>query len=56
MFGKIMDARGWTLKQVLWGESWLNLLMESADQLRYTKTKPSITVDNIEDLRNALGR
>jgi hypothetical protein len=55
IFGKIMDTRGWTRDQVLWGESWINLMLQNADQARYVKQK-SRYVDNIEELREAMGR
>lgn len=56
LFGKIMDTRGWTLKQVLWSESWANLMMSFADAPRYVKGSRSVTIDNIGDLRKALGK
>lgn len=55
IFGKIMDARGWTRDQVLWGESWVNLMLQNADQARYVKQK-SKHIDNIDELREAMGR
>jgi len=54
IIGKIMDTRGWTREQVLWGDSWINQVIESADQPRYVKSK-SISVDNIDDLKRAIG-
>jgi hypothetical protein len=55
IIGKIMDARGWTREQVLWGESWINLMLQNADQARYVKQK-SRHIDNIDELREAMGR
>lgn len=55
IFGKIMDTRGWTREQLLWGESWINLMLENADQARYVK-QASKHVDSIDELREALGR
>jgi hypothetical protein len=55
IFGKIMDTRGWTREQVLWGESWINLMLQNADQARYVKQK-SRHIDSIDELREALGR
>jgi len=55
IFGKIMDTRGWTRDQVLWGESWINLMLQNADQARYVKQK-SRHIDNIDELKEALGR
>jgi hypothetical protein len=56
LLGKIMDARGYTLKQVLWGESWINLMMEYSDSPRYVKGTRAATFDNVDDLKKALGR
>ncbi len=56
LLGKIMDARGWTLNQVLWDESWINLMMEFSDAPRYVKGTRSVTFDNVDDLKKALGR
>lgn len=56
VIGKIIDARGYSLHHILWEESWVNLMMQFADSPRYVKGKRSITVDNVEDLKKALGR
>ena len=53
--GKIMDARGWTLDQVLWGDSWINLLLQNADQPKYVK-RSGLRIDGAEALREAMGR
>lgn len=55
VIGKIMDTRGWTRDQVLWGESWINLMLQNADQARYVKPKTK-HVDTIDELKEALGR
>ena len=54
--GKIMDTRGWTREQVLWGDSWINLLMQQADQAKYVKKSNSLKIDSKEALKEALGR
>jgi len=55
VIGKIMDTRGWTREQVLWGESWISLIMQQVDQAKYVKKK-ALTVDGAEALREAMGR
>ena len=57
MFGKIKDTRGYTHKGLLWGTSWLNLLMEAADAPRYVKGKKAAPViETKEQLYAALGK
>ena len=50
-----MDTRGWTREQVLWDESWVNLMLQNADQARYVK-QHSRRIDSIDELREAMGR
>jgi hypothetical protein len=40
----------------LWGEAWINLLMEMADAPRYTKKKHVPSFEGSEQLKQALGR
>jgi len=55
--GKIKDTRGYSRKQALWGESWINMLMEAADAPRYVKgKKPAPVIETKEDLDRVLGR
>lgn len=54
--GKIKAERGYTHAHVLWGETWLNLLMESADAPRYTKKQHIPVVDGANELKERLGR
>ncbi|HHU96831.1 MAG: hypothetical protein QM237_10915 [Bacteroidota bacterium] len=56
MIGHIKRERGYTHDQVLWGESWLNLLMENADAPRYSKKEQIPVVDGAGGLKEALGR
>lgn len=54
--GNIKRERGYTHDYVLWGESWINLLMESADAPRYSKKQHIPVVDGVDGLRERLGR
>lgn len=55
VFGRIMTERGYTRKQVLWGDSWINLLMESADAPRYVSGKPRAPIaENSDDIKRIL--
>ena len=57
--GNIKREFGYTLDYVLWGESWINLLMQQSDAPRYTKSrqKRSIsTASGASDLKKMLGR
>ena len=57
MLGKIKDARGYTSEQALWGDSWINLLMEAADAPRYVKGRKAAQVaETKEDLEKITGR
>lgn len=57
MLGKIKDTRGYTPNEVLWGDSWINILMEAADAPRYvTGTRPAPVVKSKEELDEILGR
>jgi len=58
MIGQIKDKRGYTHDQLLWDTSWLNLLMEAADQPRYIKGAPRKVVpvaETAEDIKLKLG-
>lgn len=55
--GKIMSERGYTREQVLWGDSFLNMLMESADSPKYVKGhKPAPIANSTEDIKRILKR
>lgn len=54
--GRIKAERGYTHEHVLWGESWVNLLMEQADAPRYVKKRNIPIVDGAAALRERLGR
>jgi hypothetical protein len=42
---------------VLWNESWINLLMQQADAVRYINGKrPAPVIESKEDLDRILGR
>lgn len=57
VLGRIMSERGYTREQVLWKNSWINLLMESADAPKYIKGSPPAPVaSSKEDLDRILGR
>ena len=53
--GRIKAERGYTHEYVLWGESWINLLMETADQPRYVKGSAPV-VSGADGLKEALNR
>ncbi len=53
--GKIMSERAYTRHQVLWKDSWINLLMESVDAPRYVKGKrPAPIAESSEDIKRIL--
>lgn len=54
--GRIKAERGYTHEYVLWGESWVNLLMETADQPRYVKGDKAPVVNSAEGLRKLIKR
>jgi len=57
LIGKIKDTRGYNRQQALWGDSWVNILMEAADAPRYVKgKKPAPVIETREDLDRVLGR
>lgn len=56
LLGKIKIERGLTHKDLLWEENWINLLLENADQPRYSKETPSVIANGAEELKNILGR
>lgn len=57
VLGRIMTERGYTREHVLWHNSWINLLMESADAPKYMKGKPPAPViSSEEELHNLLGK
>ncbi|HMM16314.1 MAG TPA: hypothetical protein PKC47_02120 [Petrimonas sp.] len=53
--GNIKRERGYTSDQVLWGESWINLLMESADAPRYTKKRNTPIIESTDQLDKMFG-
>jgi hypothetical protein len=54
--GRIKVERGYTQEQVLWGEAWINLLLETADAPRYTREKHTPIVESTEELTNIFGK
>lgn len=55
LFGQIMNERGYTKKQLLWGDSWLNMMMENADAPRYIRGKrPAPVANSSEDIKRIL--
>ncbi|HBX44479.1 MAG TPA: hypothetical protein DEG28_01100 [Porphyromonadaceae bacterium] len=56
LLGEIMKERGYTHDYVLWGVSWINLLMERADAPRYTKKQFAPFVDGAGGLKQRLRR
>jgi len=54
-FGQLMNERGYTRRQLLWGDSWINILMESADAPRYMKgSRPAPVAESSEDIKRIL--
>ena len=57
ILGRIMNERGYTREEVLWHNSWINLIMETADAPKYMKGKPPAPVVSSKDeLDKILGR
>lgn len=56
IIGQIKEKRGYTHDDVLWGTSWLNILMETSDAPRYVKGRKIPVVETAEQLRQILGR
>jgi hypothetical protein len=57
LIGKIKDTRGYTSREALWGDSWVNMIMEAADAPRYIRGKRAAPViETKEDLDRVLGR
>ncbi len=54
--GRIKSERGYTHEQVLWGEAWINLLMETADAPRYTRKKRTPIIESTEELNKLFGK
>ena len=55
VLGQIKDKRGYTDEQVLWGQSWIKLMLEMADAPRYVKGgKQAAMFENAEQLKKAL--
>lgn len=54
--GNIKKEYGYTLEYVLWGESWINLLMQQSDSPRYSKSQPKHKAESADDLKQLLGR
>lgn len=54
--GRIAEQRGWTFNQVLWNDSWVNLVIANADQPRYVKGQQAQHVNSIDELKRAMGR
>lgn len=55
LIGQLKEKRGYTHKQVMWGQSWLMYMLELADQPRYTRKQEVITYDNTEQIKEHLG-
>lgn len=60
LLGQIKRERGYTHEYLLWGESWINILLEGADQPRYDPdAAPEERIewyDGAGDLRKSFGR
>ena len=54
--GKLKIERGFSHNYILCDESWINILMESADQPRYVKGNSAPVVDGADELKQRLGR
>jgi hypothetical protein len=54
--GRIKSERGYTHEYVLWGEAWINLLMETADAPRYTRKKHTPIIESAEELDKIFGK
>lgn len=55
--GNIKREFGYTLKYVLWEESWINLLMQQSDAPRYSKQgSRGLAAEGANDLKKMLGR
>ncbi len=55
LIGQIKAERGYTHDHLLWGEAWINILMERADAPRYTKRQRVPVADGAGDLKKILG-
>lgn len=55
LIGRIKAERGYTHEYVLWEESWINLLMETADQPKYVNKKVPVA-DDASELKQLLKR
>lgn len=55
LIGQIKAERGYTHEYVLWGEAWINILMERADAPRYTKKQWVPMINGAGDLKKILG-
>jgi hypothetical protein len=55
IIGNIKRERGYTHEHILWGEAWINLLMESADAPRYTKKRRTPIIESTEQLEAMYG-
>ena len=53
--GNIKRERGYTHEHILWGESWINILMECADAPRYTKKRQVPVIESTEQLTERFG-
>lgn len=55
ILGKIMNDRGLKRGEILWDDSWVNLLMENVDAPRYVKGKrPAPVAESSDDIKNIL--
>jgi hypothetical protein len=54
LIGQIKEKRGYTHRQVMWGQPWLMFVLEMADQPRYVKKSIVPTFDNSTSLKTFL--
>lgn len=56
ILGQVAKDRGISIRKVLWGDSWLNYQLYTADAPRYVSGKrPAPVVESLEELRKLRG-